>query len=214
MSNSGLHTSLSTSRTSVNLIEWQKERIVSTHQSKEKVRDANGTAHQGEKGCPVLVESDDEGLGPETPGTRPLVPRLKRVREGSCNIEQDRDLPFVGASKRVKFLQDSQAEKKNDQVATEVTPKFEWLDPSRIRDAKGRRPNNPLYDKRTLYIPPEVLRKMSASQRQYWSAKSQYMDILLFFKVVSCGMLFYYDLFCLWSILGLRNPIRAANHTL
>lgn len=195
MSNSGLHTSLSTSGISVNLNEWQKERIVSSHQSKENVLDANGTAHQGDKGFPVLVESDDEGLGPETPGTRPLVPRLKRVREGSCDIEQGSDLPFVDTSKRVKFLQDSQAEKKNDQVATEVTTKFEWLDPSRIRDAKGRRPNNPLYDKRTLYIPPEALRKMSASQKQYWSAKSQYMDVLLFFKVVSCGMLFYFIIF-------------------
>jgi DNA mismatch repair ATPase MutS len=26
---------------------------------------------------------------------------------------------------------------------------------------------------------------MSASQKQYWTVKSQYMDVLLFFKVVS-----------------------------
>ncbi|KAL7588981.1 hypothetical protein Lser_V15G41353 [Lactuca serriola] len=47
-----------------------------------------------------------------------------------------------------------------------MASKFDWLHPSRIKDANGRRPNNPLYDKRTLYIPPDVLRTMSASQKQ------------------------------------------------
>nr|POE86233.1 dna mismatch repair protein msh7 [Quercus suber] len=58
------------------------------------------------------------------------------------------------------------------------------LDPVRIRDANGRRPGDPLYDRKTLYIPPDALKKMSASQKQYWSVKSQYMDIALFFKVI------------------------------
>lgn len=47
-----------------------------------------------------------------------------------------------------------------------MASKFDWLHPSRIKDANGRTPNNPLYDKRTLYIPPDVLRTMSASQKQ------------------------------------------------
>jgi len=41
----------------------------------------------------------------------------------------------------------------------EMANNFEWLDPSWIRDANGRRPNNHLYDKTTLYIPQEVLTK-------------------------------------------------------
>lgn len=49
----------------------------------------------------------------------------------------------------------------------EVASKFEWLDPSRIRDANGRRLDDPFYDRTTLYIPPEVLREMTASQKQY-----------------------------------------------
>jgi hypothetical protein len=62
--------------------------------------------------------------------------------------------------------------------------RFEWLLPSKIKDAKGRRPDHPLYDKRTLFIPHDVLAKMTASQRQYWTSKSKYMDTVLFFKVV------------------------------
>ncbi|KAK8951864.1 DNA mismatch repair protein MSH7 [Platanthera zijinensis] len=70
----------------------------------------------------------------------------------------------------------------------ETCNKFEWLNPSIIRDANGRRPSDPLYDQRTLYIPPDALKKMSASQKQYWSVKCLYMDIILFFKVVDIEM--------------------------
>ena len=43
-------------------------------------------------------------------------------------------------------------------------------------------PGDPLYDKKTPYIPLDVLKKMSASQKQYWSVKCQDMDVVLFFK--------------------------------
>lgn len=86
----------------------------------------------------------------------------------------------------MRLLQDPVNESKQSMVPHEANmSKFEWLNHSSIRDASGRRPSDPLYDKRTLYIPPDDLRKMSASQTQYWSVKCQYMDILLFFKVVS-----------------------------
>lgn len=143
------------------------------------------TVAQGDKGHPLLVESDDDILGPETPGMRPLVPRLKRVQEDTINFVSKSGCSLLDTSKRVKLLQDLTAKNKNHEEVSEVNSKFEWLDPSKIKDANGRRPNNPLYDKRTLYIPPDALKKMTASQKQYWSIKNQYMDVLLFFKVVS-----------------------------
>lgn len=76
------------------------------------------------------------------------------------------------------------ANKVNEDVS-ETKSKFEWLHPSQIRDVNRRKPDNPLYDKKTLYIPPEDLKMMSASQKQYWDVKRQYMDVVLFFKVVS-----------------------------
>ena len=39
-----------------------------------------------------------------------------------------------------------------------------------------------LYDKRTLNIPPDALKKMTASQKQYWNVKSQYMGHCAFLQ--------------------------------
>lgn len=133
----------------------------------------------GDKGFSFLNNFEDDVLGPETPGMRPLVPRLKRVQEDICNFELQENM------KRTKLQQASIVSKKIHDDGSDAISKFEWLQPSRIKDANGRRPQDPLYDKRTLYIPPYALSKMSASQRQYWDIKHQYMDVLIFFKVVS-----------------------------
>ena len=127
----------------------------------------------------ALVETDDDITGPETPGMQRLASNMKRSREDGSKFGS-----LVDSGKRVRFLEDSMLLDMTKKEA-EVASKFKWLDPSQIRDANGRRPNNPLYDKTTLYIPPEVMRKMSASQKQYWSVKCKYMDVMLFFKVVS-----------------------------
>ena len=70
----------------------------------------------------------------------------------------------------------SQQEKRED-----VQRRFRFLEPALVRDADGRRPNHPEYDERTLTVPKDM--KLSPSQRQYWSIKSQYRDVILFFKV-------------------------------
>lgn len=137
-----------------------------------------------EKACSLFTNGDGDAPGPDTPGMRPLVPRLKRVQEDCNNFKDTSDLSLPPI-KRPKLLEVPSVPKKNYDEDSETVSKFEWLHPSRIKDAKGRRPGDPLYDKRTLHVPPDALRKMSASQKQYWDIKSQYMDILLFFKVVS-----------------------------
>lgn len=129
------------------------------------------------------IESVNDVPGPHTPGMRPLVPRLKRILEDVPKFEDKNGCSFLNSSKRVKPLKDSASLIKNHEEISNSTSKFEWLDPAQIRDANGRRPNDPLYDKKTLYLPPDALKKMSASQKQYWTVKSQYMDVLLFFKV-------------------------------
>lgn len=126
--------------------------------------------------------------------SRPYVPRLKRVQD---------EVPEGDSSGRTCDLssEPNKRRKLMDALGVEEGPtqggkwaaaqaKFDWLLPSKIKDAKGRRPDHPLYDKRTLYIPPDVLTKMTASQRQYWTSKIKYMDTVLFFKVVSKISLF------------------------
>ncbi|KAI7753196.1 hypothetical protein M8C21_012327, partial [Ambrosia artemisiifolia] len=145
----------------------------------ESVMDVEETVCIGNKGHPLVIENDGDIIGPETPGTKPLASH-------SCNLGSNATATtnfLMGSSKRVKFSDNLPVENKKDDLASEMASKFDWLHPSKIRDANGRRPDNPLYDKRTLYIPPDVFKKMSASQKQYWSVKSQYMDVLIFFKV-------------------------------
>ncbi|XP_057247149.1 DNA mismatch repair protein MSH7 isoform X2 [Beta vulgaris subsp. vulgaris] len=126
---------------------------------------------------------DVNPVQPETPLGRPFVPRLKRIQDDRTNFDDKTDTNLTNPKKKVKFLEDLKSGNKIPRDASEAVSKFEWLHPSRIRDANGRRPDDPLYDKRTLYIPPDTMKKMSASQKQYWSVKCQYMDVLLFFKV-------------------------------
>ncbi|OUZ99913.1 DNA mismatch repair protein MutS [Macleaya cordata] len=160
------------------LIKQQTPSKYSQGGSTSKLSDNYGEAD------PLDIENFVDLLGPETPAMRPLVPRLKRVQQDFIGFDDKNVSPLFDSSKRVRSLQDPVTEKKQCTEASEAnTSKFEWLNPSLIRDANGRRPGDALYDKRTLYIPPDVLRKMSASQTQYWSVKCQYMDVLLFFKV-------------------------------
>lgn len=65
-----------------------------------------------------------------------------------------------------------------------------YLQPSNIRDIDGRRPEDPEYDPRTLYIPESELKEMSPGQRQFWELKSRNMDVVLCFKMGK-----FYELF-------------------
>ena len=46
-----------------------------------------------------------------------------------------------------------------------------------------RRPSDPLYDPRTLYVPPKFLKSQTPANQQWWELKSDLMDTILFFKV-------------------------------
>ncbi|KAL1563396.1 Mismatch repair protein msh3 [Salvia divinorum] len=157
---------------------------VSKHPSEQHALNSSRTMFPGgDKGSLLLNNLEDDLLGPETPGMRPLVPRLKRVQEDVCNFEVKTDFSLQDNRKRMKLEQASDVSKKIHDEDSDTISKFEWLHQSQIKDANARKPADPLYDKRTLYIPPHALRKMSASQRQYWDVKRQYMDVILFFKV-------------------------------
>jgi len=88
----------------------------------------------------------------------------------------DRDPARREAFAKALGTSSSQQEKRED-----VQRRFRFLEPALVRDADGRRPNHPEYDERTLTVPKDM--KLSPSQRQYWSIKSQYRDVILFFKV-------------------------------
>ncbi|GMI97714.1 MUTS homolog 7, ARABIDOPSIS THALIANA MUTS HOMOLOG 7, MUTS HOMOLOG 6-2 [Hibiscus trionum] len=161
---------------------YQRNQVADNSMNVEELPKVGLTAQPTEKANAINVEDVDD-LRPETPATRPGVSRLKRIQDYFPKFGDKKDSSLLESSKRLKLLQESTIGNNTHRNDTDVASKFEWLDPSRIRDANGRRPSDSLYDKKTLYIPPDVLRTMSASQKQYWSVKCQYMDVVLFFKV-------------------------------
>ncbi|KAI5057624.1 hypothetical protein GOP47_0027639 [Adiantum capillus-veneris] len=107
------------------------------------------------------------------------IPGIKRVRE-----DQDTCLQEDPRLLKRKLLMEALGEGEEQKgLWEEAKAKFDWLNPSKVRDSKGRRMGEQYFDKRTLQIPLEALNKMTASQKQYWTVKRQYMDTVLFFKV-------------------------------
>ncbi|CAN8258263.1 unnamed protein product [Cochlearia groenlandica] len=187
-------------------VERSREHVVPLHDSSVFMKADNALPKSQERdhafsfgGTNDLRSVEDEGLDNdvlslETPGKRPSVSRFKRVLEDEMTCKEDKEVPALYSAKRLKMLQNLICGEKKEVING---TKFEWLEPSRIRDANRRRPDDPLYDKQTLYIPPDIFKKMSASQKQYWSIKSEYMDVVLFFKVGK-----FYELYELDAELG------------
>ncbi|KAF8707212.1 hypothetical protein HU200_030459 [Digitaria exilis] len=146
---------------------------------------------------PELVSSP---LKPETPAMRAFIPRLKRVQEEQGVASNKQHSPFSVLNKKMKSDHCPRTETDHDEMADSARSKFEWLNPSSIRDANRRWPDDPLFDKRTLFIPPDALRKMSTSQKQYWNIKCKYMDVVLFFKVGK-----FYELYELDAEIGQKE---------
>ena len=55
-----------------------------------------------------------------------------------------------------------------------------WL--VNIRDKERRAANDPDYDSRTIYVPPNAWAKFSPFEKQYWEIKQNLWDTIVFFK--------------------------------
>ncbi|KIL62704.1 hypothetical protein M378DRAFT_128542 [Amanita muscaria Koide BX008] len=51
-----------------------------------------------------------------------------------------------------------------------------------VRDKDGRRPGDPKYDPRTLYIPPKFWKEFTPFEKQFWEIKQNHYDTILFFQ--------------------------------
>ncbi|XP_017065755.1 probable DNA mismatch repair protein Msh6 [Drosophila eugracilis] len=71
--------------------------------------------------------------------------------------------------------------------------KLDFLQPDKIKDKAGRRPDHPAYDKSTLHVPEKFLNGLSPGVRQWWVLKSDNFDCVLFFKVGKFYELYHMD---------------------
>jgi len=67
---------------------------------------------------------------------------------------------------------------------------YKFLYPPDRRDINKRRPEDPNYDEKTLYIPSQFLDSQTPALRQWWLIKQNNMDAILFFKMGK-----FYELF-------------------
>ncbi|KDO29230.1 hypothetical protein SPRG_05442 [Saprolegnia parasitica CBS 223.65] len=67
-----------------------------------------------------------------------------------------------------------------------------WLHAERM-DMKKRKPSDPEYDARTIYVPDAFLSKETPAMQQWWAVKRENMDTVLFFKVGKFYELFHMD---------------------
>jgi DNA mismatch repair protein MSH6 len=61
------------------------------------------------------------------------------------------------------------------------------------KDANRRAPDDPEFDKRTLYVPPTWLKEQTPAMIAWWEFKAQNFDTVLFFKVGKFYELFHMD---------------------
>lgn len=78
--------------------------------------------------------------------------------------------------------------------------KYDFLKPEKIKDGKGRRPDHPHYDGRTLYVPDDFLRNQTPAMRQWWEMKSKNYDSILFFKLGK-----FYELYHMDAMVGTKE---------
>lgn len=77
---------------------------------------------------------------------------------------------------------------------------FSFLQPNQIRDKNLRKPNDPEYDPRTVYVPQDFIKNQTPGMAQWWVLKSGHFDCILFFKVGKFYELYHHD-----AVIGVRE---------
>lgn len=112
----------------------------------------------------------------------------KTAAEPSQHVDDDDDAAAAAAS---GSLDDDDSATGEPHQYTHT--KLEFLQPGRLKDAAGRRPDHPQYDPTTLLVPAAYLDSLSPGMRQWWVLKSTHFDCVLFFKVGKFYELYHMD---------------------
>eukprot|EP00892_Ulva_mutabilis_P000449 jgi/Ulvmu1/10404/UM061_0088.1 len=134
------------------------------------VTDKSGTNGRSSTACAAatpLITARSSHVESHTPMPVPPSTVLSDITRSKQSKLQDRLAGDNAVSKKFK----------------ETAERFNWQHSPNVTDRKGRKKTDTDYDPRTIRVPQKVMSAFSSSQKQYWEAKSQYMDVILFFKV-------------------------------
>ncbi|KAJ8077123.1 DNA mismatch repair protein msh6 [Marasmius tenuissimus] len=116
-----------------------------------------------------VVSSDDEEE--ESSTRKKSQPKPKKAVRPSAT-------PVGGSSSFLTAAERREQDKKNEKKSAESPYSF-LLD---VKDKDGRRPGDPKYDPRTLYVPPKVWKEFTPFEKQFWEIKQNHYDTVLFFQ--------------------------------
>ncbi|OCF44263.1 DNA mismatch repair protein MSH6 [Kwoniella heveanensis CBS 569] len=108
------------------------------------------------------------------PGPRPNQNRGESGPSSANAVARSTDSnSFLLTAAERKKLADKETRRESEQC-------FEFL--VDIKDKNGNRPNDPDYDKRTIYIPKSSWNHFTPFEKQFWEIKQDHYDTVLFFQ--------------------------------
>ncbi|XP_064540751.1 probable DNA mismatch repair protein Msh6 [Drosophila montana] len=157
---------------------------------------------------PSELEIDDDPTPKKqrTKASKSYINNNNNDEPASKKAKMDAPVLAVGGTFMEK-LQQLQSNAKKDAAYDEIVTttsnldepvvwphqKLDFLQPDKIKDKAGRRPDHPDYDKSTLHVPEKFLNGQSPGVRQWWILKSDNYDCVLFFKVGKFYELYHGD---------------------
>ncbi|KIY68031.1 DNA mismatch repair protein Msh6 [Cylindrobasidium torrendii FP15055 ss-10] len=86
--------------------------------------------------------------------------------------------PSDGGSSFLTAAERREQQKKTDKKAGDDPYSFLQV----VKDKDGRRPGDPMYDPRTLYVPKSAWSEFTPFEKQFWEIKQNHYDTILFFQ--------------------------------
>ncbi|XP_017107775.2 probable DNA mismatch repair protein Msh6 [Drosophila bipectinata] len=174
--------------------------------------DANEDSDDSASSGDEEVEPSDASMSENSPTPKKSRKKAKTINNNdieptSKKLKLDPPESLVEGSTFQEKLKNLQSNAKKDAAYDEIVTttstldepviwphqKLEFLQPDKIKDKAGRRPDHPDYDSSTLLVPDKFLNGLSPGVRQWWVLKSDNYDCVLFFKVGKFYELYHMD---------------------
>ncbi|KAF5356840.1 hypothetical protein D9756_006462 [Leucocoprinus leucothites] len=126
------------------------------------------------------IISDDDDLMEESDDDRPKKSKAKSSKGKGRTENPSKSLADVsqGSSGFLTAAERREQGKKNEKKSAEDP--YSFLQD--VKDKDGRRPREPGYDPRTLFIPAYAWKEFTPFEKQFWEIKQNHYDTILFFQ--------------------------------
>ncbi|CAN6469121.1 unnamed protein product [Victoria cruziana] len=167
--------------------DWEKDGSGEDEGGDSMERPKGGTARSRKRKNAGSGRSDSGSSAPQKKRVSMvgLKDEAKRLRFDDVEVsprENERSDIVGSRGSTVNGIQTAPVRDVAERFCRREMEKFEFLRKCR-RDANGRKPGDEFYDPRTLKLPTDFLKSLTAAQRQWWEFKSKHMDKVLLFKM-------------------------------